>query len=235
MAQLADGYYEVDFANSSVGEKFAKVMALPEGKSDNVGRVKRITERLDAWRQALGQPRSIVTVLDVGAGTGVFLAKLLQSEMRTVAGWKATAIEPDSVAAAHLVGLGRFEVIHGVFDATLAMRGYDLITMNKVIEHLPRPGELISSAGQALDPAGGIVYVEVPDVLTIDRRPPSDNILGSLHHHLYSARGLVTLIEDAGLHLLDLGRTVEPSGKITLFGFACTETTLNIYAGRKTS
>jgi hypothetical protein len=108
--------------------------------------------------------------------------------------------------------------------------------MNKVFEHLPRPGKLISNAAQALDPAGGIVYVEVPDVLTIGRRPPSDNMLGCLHHHLDSARGLVTRIEErAWLHLLDLGRTVEPSGKITLFGFVCTETALNIYAGRKTS
>jgi hypothetical protein len=85
LAQLADGYYEVDFANSSIGEKFAKVMALQEGKSDNARRVKRITERLDAWREALDRPRSILTVLDIGAGTGFFLTKLFQSEMRTIA------------------------------------------------------------------------------------------------------------------------------------------------------
>ena len=235
LAQLADGYYEVDFANSNVGEKFATVMALPESKSDNALRVKRVTERLDVWRQALGRPRSIATVLDVGAGTGVFLAKLLQSEMGTIAGWKATAIEPDSVAAAHLIGLGRFEVIQGVFDETLEVRGYNLITMNKVLEHLPRPGELLSSVAQALNPSGGIVYVEVPDVQTIGRRPPSDNILGSLHHHLYSARGLATLIEAAGLHLLDVGRTVEPSGKITIFGFACADVTFGNYAGNGVS
>jgi len=107
--------------------------------------------------------------------------------------------------------------------------------MNKVLEHLPRPGELLSRVAQALNPSGGIVYVEVPDVQTIGRRPPSDNILGSLHHHLYSARGLATLIEDAGLHLLDFGRTVEPSGKITIFGFACADVTFGNYAGNGVS
>ena len=85
----------------------------------------------------------------------------------------------------------------------------------------------------ALDTNGGIIYVEVPDVLTIGRRPSTDNILGSLHHHLYSPRGLTSLIESVGLQLLDLGRTVEPSGKITLFCFGCSNATFNVYAGPK--
>lgn len=235
LAQLADGYYEVDFANSSVGEKFAKVMALPEDKSDNAGRVKRIIAHLDDWRQTLGHARHDASVLDIGAGTGVFLAKLLQSKAQTVTDWRAMAIEPDPVAAAHLRGLNRFEVIQGVFDAGPAMQGYDLITLNKVVEHLPRPQALMSGVANALDTNGGIVYVEVPDVLTIGRRLPTDNILGSLHHHLYSPRGLTSLIESAGLRLLDLGRTVEPSGKITLFGFACAAATFDNYAGKEAS
>jgi SAM-dependent methyltransferase len=231
LAQLADGYYEVDFANSSVGEKFARVMALPEDKSDNAGRVKRVIARLDTWRQSLGQPRRPASVLDIGAGTGVFLTKLLQSKVLMVTDWNATAIEPDPVAAEHLRGLNKFEVIQGVFDAAPAMYGYDLVTLNKVVEHLPKPQALMSDVAKVLDPAGGIVYVEVPDVLTIDRRLPTDNILGSLHHHLYSPRGFTSLIEGVGLRLLDLGRTVEPSGKITLFGFACADVTFDNYAG----
>lgn len=230
LARLADGYYEVDFANSSVGEKFAKVMALPEDKSDNAGRVKRVVAYLDNWRRSLGQTRRAASVLDIGAGTGVFLAKLLLSKAQTVADWRATAIEPDPVAAEHLRGLGKFEVIQGVFDAAPTKQGYDLITLNKVVEHLPRPQPLLSGVANALDPASGIVYVEVPDVLTIGRRLPTDNILGSLHHHLYSPRGLTSLIENVGLRLLDLGRTVEPSGKITLFGFACSDITFESYA-----
>lgn len=235
LAQLADGYYEVDFANSSVGEKFAKVMALPEDKSDNVGRVKRVIAQLDTWRQSLGQPRRAANVLDIGAGTGVFLAKLLQSSAATVSDWHATAIEPDPVAAEHLRGLNKFEVIQGVFDAAPAMHGYDLVTLNKVVEHLPKPQALMSGVAKALDRAGGIVYVEVPDVLTIGRRLPTDNILGSLHHHLYSPRGLTSLIESVGLRLLNLGRTVEPSGKITLFGFACAAAAFDNYAGKGAS
>lgn len=235
LEQLADGYYEVDFANSSISEKFANVMALPEGQSDNVGRVKRVIAYLDNWRQTFGQIGGVANVLDIGAGTGVFLAKLLQSKAQTVTDWRATAIEPDPVAAAHLRGLNSFEVIQSVFAAGPAMQGYDLITLNKVVEHLPRPQALMTGVANALDTNNGIVYVEVPDVLTIGRRLPTDNILGSLHHHLYSPRGLTSLIERVGLRLLDLGRTVEPSGKITLFGFACADATFDNYAGKEAS
>lgn len=234
LAKLSDGYYEVDFINSSVAEKYTKVISLPEDKSDNAGRVKRVSERMDAWREILGISKSIATVLDVGAGTGVFLSRLLQTEMRTITGWEATAIEPDSVAAAHLVNLSKFKVVQKAFDGSLVDRDYDLITMNKIIEHVPKPGQILSKAAQNLACKGGMLYVEVPDVLTIGRRPLSDNILGSLHYHLYSPRGLITLIEDAGLTMLNLGRVVEPSGKITLFGFACTDAALNVYAAEKT-
>ena len=233
LAQLAGGYYEVDFANSSVDDKFAKIMALPEDRSDNAGRVKRVVEYLDNWRQAFGQVEGVAKVLDIGAGTGVFLAKLLQSKAQTVTDWRATAIEPDPVAAAHLRGLNSFEVIQGEFDASKIIRGYHLITLNKVIEHLPRPQTFLMSVANALDTNGGIIYLEVPDVLTIGRRPSTDNILGSLHHHLYSPRGLTSIVESVGLRLLNIGRIVEPSGKITLFGFACSDATFNVYAGAK--
>lgn len=232
LAQLADGYYEVDFAGSIVGEKYAKVMALPEEKSDNAGRVKRVIARIDSWRQALGQTSGAASVLDIGAGTGVFLSKLLMSRTQTVEAWHATAIEPDTIAADHLRGLNAFKVIQGIFNDTLAMRDFNLISLNKVIEHLRQPGSLISDAAKALNHSCGLLYIEVPDVLTIGRRLPTDNILGSLHHHLYSPRGLTTLIEGVGLNLLDLGRIVEPSGKISLFGFACPDGALDSYAGR---
>jgi 2-polyprenyl-3-methyl-5-hydroxy-6-metoxy-1,4-benzoquinol methylase len=235
LAKLADGYYEVDFSKSSVQEKFAKVMALPEDKSDNAGRVKRVIAQLDTWRQSLGLARRPARVLDIGAGTGVFLAKLLQSKAQTVTNWHATVIEPDRVAAEHLRELNKFDVIQGVFDAASVMQLFDLVTLNKVVEHLPKPQALMSGVANALDPDGGIVYIEVPDVLTIGRRLPTDNILGSLHHHLYSPRGLTFLIEGVGLRLLAIGRTIEPSGKITLFGFACADVTFDSYARNEAS
>ncbi|MGH8704621.1 MAG: class I SAM-dependent methyltransferase, partial [Burkholderiales bacterium] len=117
---IAAGYYEVDLAGSSVAEKYAKVMALPAEKSDNAQRVLRIRRFLES------RPGR---VLDVGAGTGVFLSRFL-TENTT---WTGVGVEPDPAAAAHLRSLKRFEVIEGLFTPALRLGGFDLVTLNKVV------------------------------------------------------------------------------------------------------
>jgi SAM-dependent methyltransferase len=205
---IAAGYYEVDLAGSSVTEKYSKVMALPAERSDNAQRVERI-DRFLARRHA-GR------VLDIGAGTGVFLARFLDRRID----WRGLGIEPDPAAAAHLRSLGKFEVIEALFTVGLGLRGFDLVTLNKVVEHLSEPLVLLRDAASALKREGGILYLELPDKLTASRRPPSDNILGALHCHLYDSHSIVTLLERAGLRALSVERVFEPSGKISVFAFA---------------
>ena len=84
---IAAGYYEVDLAGSSVAEKYAKVMSLPAEKSDNAQRVKRTHSFLRGRGVVAGR------VLDIGAGTGVFLSRFL----REGSGWSGVAVEPGSV------------------------------------------------------------------------------------------------------------------------------------------
>jgi SAM-dependent methyltransferase len=205
---IAAGYYEVDLAGSSVAEKYAKVMALPVERSDNAQRVLRIDRFL--------AERSVGRVLDIGAGTGVFLARFLARRLQ----WRGVGVEPDATAAAHLRSLGKFEVLEGLFTVELGLTGFDLVTLNKVVEHLPQPLDLVRGAASALKREGGILYLELPDKLTASQRPPSDNILGALHCHLYDSQSIVTLIERAGLKALRVERVFEPSGKISVFAFA---------------
>lgn len=209
---IAAGYYEVDLAGSSVSEKYAKVMALPPEKSDNAQRVARVHGFLGPRRPGAGR------VLDIGAGTGVFLLRFLATEEGT--GWKAVGVEPDPAAAAHLRSLGRFEVIEGLFTPALGLRGFDLVTLNKVVEHLPEPLGLVRDAAGALDRRLGVLYLELPDKRTASERAPSDNILGALHCHLYDSSSIVTLLERAGLVPLHVEQVFEPSGKITVAAFA---------------
>jgi hypothetical protein len=111
-------------------------------------------------------------------------------------------------------------VIEASFTGNEAHIGaVDLITLNKVIEHLAQPQSLLEACGRKLA-ANGVIYVEVPDEWTIGRRPANDNILGALHKHLYGPRSLTALIERAGLTVLRVGRVFEPSGKITVYAFA---------------
>jgi hypothetical protein len=211
---LAAGYYEVDFAGSSIGEKYAKVMALPARLSDNAQRVERIHAFMDRWLPPAGRP---ATVVDIGAGTGVFLSRFLESASGRP--WRGHAIEPDAAAARHLRSLARFTVTEGLFSRELGLSGVQLITLNKVLEHVPDPVALLREAVSALDESG-IIYVELPDKLTVHHRPPTDNILGALHCHLYDPVSIAVVLGRAGLAPLRVERLFEPSGKISVAAFA---------------
>ena len=213
LASLTTSYYEADLGTGTQS-KFDMVMALPPDRSDNAGRVARVA---DACRDLAARRGPDALVVDVGAGTGVFLARFLP-EMG--AEWRGIAIEPDPNAVAHLRGLNRFEVISDLFSADLNLPPADLITFNKVIEHIAAPRPVLEIAAARLKP-GGLIYVEVPDALTANRRPPRDNILGALHKHLYEPETLAILLRRCGFVTLEVARIVDPSGKLTVYAFAC--------------
>ncbi len=218
---MAAAYYEIDLGNN-LRQKFERVMSMSPAESDNAGRVSRIKEFLERRTGPAGSQRQL---LDIGAGLGVFLARFLREAGDR---WTGTAIEPDPKAADHLRSVGGFRVIEGKFTGEEPeLDEMDLITLNKVVEHLADPLSLVVAAKSKLHSTDGILYIEVPDALTITHRPPTDNILGALHKHLYSPRAIIGLIERAGLDVLRVGRVFEPSGKITLFGFASRAAALN--------
>lgn len=217
---IAKNYYEVDLGNG-IDAKYRLVMGLPEEKSDNAGRARRIVEKILSLRTQQKLPRpDVLKVADVGAGTGVFIAKLRQLCGERSIELDAVAIEPDPIAAGHLRKLGVMRVCESVLDDRFSEADFDLVTFNKVVEHIEDPGAVLVQGLRILNSVNGLLYVEVPDVQTIYRRPSSDNILGALHHHLYAPHSLALLLEKAGLVPLELQRIVEPSGKLTVFGFS---------------
>ena len=109
--------------------------------------------------------------------------------------------------------------MRGCFPPSLALSGYDLITFNKVIEHIRQPQAVLRDARTAVAPHG-MIYVEVPHRLSAFCHPPDHFILGALHHHLCSVPALARLLEDAGWVTVEAGTVYEPSGKVTAFAFA---------------
>jgi SAM-dependent methyltransferase len=217
--KIATAYYEVDFQNSSIAEKYAKVMALPPEKSDNAERVKRIHGFANEWfSKANVEKNSALNVLDIGAGTGVFLARFLQNaeDFR----WKAFAVESDPMACEHLRSLDKFDVIEGQFPTDFKLGKFDLCTLNKVVEHIGDPLFFMEKIKDVLNPERGVLYIEVPDKLTINFRPPEDNILGALYRHLYDPKSLAFLLQKAGFETISIMRFFEPSGKISVAAFA---------------
>jgi hypothetical protein len=214
LARLRSEYYEVDLSGGDIAAKYRTVMALPPEQSDNAQRARRVDSFTAQW--FAGVPGAL-KLLDIGAGTGVFLSRFIDISARK---WDALAVEPDPRAAAHLGSLGKFGVRREMFSESLALREFSLVTLNKVVEHIEHPLPVLQAVEQSMS-RRGIVYVEVPDKLTALMRPPTDNILGALHYHLYHPRSLSLLLERAGFEPLQIERVFEPSGKITVFAFAC--------------
>lgn len=213
LATLRAAYYEVDFMGSDIGEKYRRVMSMPAGQSDNAGRVARVTDFVRRWSGAPTRPR----VMDIGAGTGVFLSRLVD---QTSGAWQYLGVEPDPRAAAHLRQLERFAVVEAMYLGQPELRGFNLVTLNKVLEHIEQPLPFLLQVVQSLVPDDGLLYVEVPDKLTTRLRSPQDNILGALHCHLYDPTSLGYLLRRAGLELLCVNRVAEPSGKLSVYAFA---------------
>ena len=88
---MAGSYYEVDFAGSHPREKFRKVMAISAQQSDNFVRVERV---LDQCQRTLSTDANPWSAVDVGAGLGVFLAKLLHVEHRAAPSFHHTRMIP---------------------------------------------------------------------------------------------------------------------------------------------
>ncbi len=218
LAAMGTAYYEVDFAGGPLRPKFDRVMAMPASQSDNAGRVTRVLNAVGRFGPAPGGP---IRLIDIGAGLGVFGARFLAEARARGRDAACTLYEPDPKAAEHLRSLDGLDIVEGLFSATTAKVGAaQVITMNKVLEHIRAPLGVLQDIAACLHPSEGFTYIEVPDVATIDTRPPEDNILGALHHHLYSPAGLGLLLRRAGLEPLLIDRIVEPSGKLSVYAFA---------------
>jgi len=163
-------------------------------------------------RVKLDEPRNL---LDVGSGLGVFPARMWQL------GWTCTIIDPDQRAVDHSVA--KFEAI-GVQGEFLEVCGqlegnYDLVSFNKVLEHLEDPSEVLAPVHELLVPTG-ILYVEVPDGVGAETAGPDREEFFVEHHHAFSAESLAGLLHRGGFTVLQLETLIEVSGKFTLCAFA---------------
>ena len=176
--QLYDGQYvNSTYGDRGIGVAFDRVISLDPTKSDNEGRAKRIQEfaghhmNLDAGNGTPG-------LLDVGSGLCVFPYR-----MKAV-GWDCTALDPDPRAVSHAKEVVGVTGVCGDFLTVQLNRRFDLVTFNKVLEHVKDPVEMLARAGDYLKP-GGFVYVELPDGEVAVQEGPEREEFFIEHHHIF--------------------------------------------------
>ena len=207
LKKISNNYFKIDFPDTTPLKRFNKIINLPNNKSDNYNRVRRIS-------RFLSKVKKNSKLLDVGAGLGIFLFKLLNFHFKNKKKWKYFSFETDKsnkLLLKKIKGIKNIE--KNLFNN---QNKFDFITLNKVLEHIENPYNFLRSIKKILSDKGTI-YIEVPHFLSFRRK--NDNSLVSLHFNLYSQKSLLILIKKLKIKLKQIKRINEPSGKITLFCF----------------
>jgi len=207
-------FYRGGYVDGTYGERmketFLQILALPAEQSDNQARVRRVLEFANKHLEK----KETHTLLDVGSGLAVFPYRMKE------AGWNVTALDPDARAATHAREVAGVRAIHADFltREPKSEERFDLITLNKVLEHVEDPVAMLSRARRWLR-TGGILYVEVPDVTAAQDGPGREEFFIE-HLHVFSPNSLALSLKKAGWKPLINSSLIEPSGKLTIFGFA---------------
>ena len=205
--------YSGDYISSTYGnfeglkQRFEKINKLSPKKSDNFHRCSRIHSFFKNIN------RNFKT-LDIGAGLGIFPKKLKNKKFKNI-----YLIETDNVNIKFLKDYLNFKNTFKS-QSKLGELKFDLITLNKVLEHIENPAIFLKKYLKNLK-KNGFIYIEVPNVdAKHDKLGYNREEFFIEHHHVFSKTSLIMMLSKLNLKILKLEKIKEPSSKYTLFCFA---------------
>ena len=208
---LPESFYAEEYVAATYGTamraRYDKIMGLPATRSDNRQRADRINRFLTRFRPGLER-----RLLDIGSGLGVFPAVMQEL------GWTATANDPSPDGCRMIAELTGAATLPGDFMTLASEERFALVALNKVLEHVPFPVQMLQRAGSFLT-AGGIVYIELPDGEAAIHDSPDREEFFVEHLDIYSMASMLLLVHQAGLRAIEAVRLREPSSKYTLCAF----------------
>lgn len=202
-------YVDVTYRDS-LKEVFERILALPPEKSDNAGRVATV---LKFSCRRFGT-NFVPSLLDIGSGLCVFAYRMKE------AGWKCSVIDPDPRSAKHAREVVGVDTFTGDFMSPdfSVLAQFDVVSLNKVLEHVEDPFAMLKRVKQILAP-NGFVYFEVPDADAAAKEGSGREEFFIEHHHVFSVASSAMLAERAGYKVIEIQRLIEPSGKFTVRAF----------------
>lgn len=208
---LYDKNYNSRTYENKLSEHFDKIMSLPYKKSDNKHRVDRINKYFKTNSKSIKD----LKVLDIGSGLCVFLAEL-KKYFNDV-----TCIDPSAEAIAHAKNyVGIENAFKGSFDEFIFTKSFDLITLNKVLEHVKNPLEILLKAKSLLKPQG-CIYIEIPDGYNSSRNGGFINREEFYieHNTIFNFASIKHLVNAVKLKIQKIDSIHEPSDKYTIYAF----------------
>ena len=206
--KIDNKYYNITLKNQ-IKKKFDFVRSLPKTSSINFYRVRRITNLIK-----LNFKNDLIDTIDIGSGTGIFLyelSKQLKSKKIKTNNY-ALDTDPNSFSF-----LKKLNFIKKCFDnLSKVNKKFDLITLNKTLEHVYNPVQLLRRLKKILK-KDGLLYIEVPDNSNINQVKKNDPVYMSLHHNFYSPDSFVFLANKLGLNLLYLKKINELDKKYSIY------------------
>ena len=140
------------------------------------------------------------SVVEVGCGKGGFLEKLLLR----APGWQGIGFDPAYEGELVRMG-GRLRFERRFFDSSCKGTPADLLVCRHVIEHIQRPGELLSAVREALAASPHPrLYFETPDVAWILRNGVVWDFFYE-HCSLFSGPSLLSALSLAGFGDANVG------------------------------
>ena len=204
-----DKYLNANYeSETKMSEVFEKIISLPNSKSDNIGRFKAIKKFSKSWFSNISKPY----LLDVGSGTGVFPYIVKKN------GWKCLAIDPDKRSVNHIKEKIGINAIHGDFFEINPVKKFNIISLNKVIEHVKEPIKMLKLTKDWLL-NDGFVYIEVPDGEMASRNGKDRGEFYIDHFHIFSIASVSIMANKAGYCIQNIYRLKEPSDKFTIRAF----------------
>ncbi len=213
--QMYSGDYNASISLSTnlgnIQQRYNKVMSLPAEKSDNRQRVKRIEDYFKGIERKLTE----ADVLDVGSGTCVFPGAIKDLVHQ------CACVDPDPLSVKHAKNYVGIELAHhGTLDDFPLNHLFDLITFNKVLEHVKSPVDMLVKAA-GLMKENALVYVELPEgARSVKATNAAERQEFFVEHYtIYNQASFEALSERAGFQCLYSEVITEASGKMTIYGF----------------
>lgn len=205
------GFYNKSISKEKFENRFNKIISLPKSKSDNIKRVNRVINYLENNNSINDQ----YNILDIGSGTCVFLYEMKKHNMKT------NCIDPDPVAIKHSNEIVKVDNSHcGDIFSFKSKYKFDLITFNKVLEHIKNPIDQINESIRYLKKKG-VLYIELPEGDRIHKNKLIKNRaeFAIEHYTIHNIRSIDKIASICNLKIMDMEVVTDPSGKNTIYAF----------------